>query len=81
MIVEVHFETGAIGAVHTHPHLQSTYILEGRFCFQIGKEEVVVSKGDTIAFPSSILHGTVCLERGVLLDIFTPMREDFVSCI
>ena len=78
MIVEVHFQAGAVGAVHTHPHVQSTYVKSGRFRFTIEGEPVEVTQGDTIAFPSNAEHGTLCLEEGVLLDIFTPMRKDFV---
>ena len=78
MIVEVHFEKGGVGSVHTHPHLQSTYVQSGRFLFTIGGKEGEVAQGDTIAFPSDIPHGTVCLEAGVLLDIFNPMRKDFI---
>lgn len=78
MIVEVHMEKGAVGSMHTHPHVQSTYVQSGRFCFTIDGEDVEVAQGDTIAFPSGIPHGTVCLEKGVLLDIFTPMRADFL---
>lgn len=78
MIVEVHFEKGAVGTLHTHPHIQSTYVKCGRFRFTVGGEPVEVGEGDTIAFPSGIEHGTLCLEKGVLLDIFTPMRADFV---
>ena len=78
MIVEVHFEKGGIGAVHTHPHLQSTYVQSGRFVFTIDGVENEVAQGDTIAFPSNIPHGTVCLEAGVLVDIFNPMRKDFL---
>ena len=78
MIVEVHMEEGGIGATHSHPHVQSTYVQSGRFRFTIDGEDVEVAQGDTIAFPSDIPHGTVCLEKGVLLDIFTPMRADFL---
>ena len=78
MIVEVNIEAGGVGSVHTHPHLQSTYVRSGRFRFTIDGEDVEVGPGDTIAFPSNIPHGTLCLESGTLLDIFTPMREDFV---
>ena len=78
MIVEVHFEKGGVGSMHTHPHLQSTYVQSGKFRFTIDGKDVEVAQGDTIAFPSDIPHGTVCLEAGVLLDIFTPMRKDFV---
>jgi quercetin dioxygenase-like cupin family protein len=41
-------------------------------------EAVEVGPGDTLAFPPNIPHGTLCLEAGTLLDIFTPMREDFI---
>ncbi len=78
MIVEVHFQKGGVGSMHTHPHLQSTYVQSGRFLFTIDGKVVEVSQGDTIAFPANILHGTVCLEAGILLDIFSPMRKDFV---
>ena len=78
MIVEVNFETGAVGSVHTHPHCQNTYVKSGRFRFTVDGESVEVGPGDTLAFPSDIPHGTLCLEQGTLLDIFTPMREDFL---
>ena len=42
-------------------------------------EDVEVTAGDTLAFPANVPHGTLCLEAGNLLDIFTPMREDFVN--
>ena len=78
MIVEVNFEVGGVGSVHTHPHCQNTYVKSGKFRFTIDGEPVEVGPGDTIAFPSNIPHGTLCLEAGTLLDIFTPMREDFI---
>ena len=78
MIVEVVFETGGVGTVHTHPHAQNTYVLCGRFRFTIDGEPVEVGPGDTIAFPPDIPHGTLCLEAGTLLDMFAPMREDFI---
>jgi len=78
MIVEVNFEAGSVGSVHTHPHCQNTYVKSGRFRFTIDGAPVEVGPGDTIAFPADIPHGTLCLEPGTLLDIFTPMREDFI---
>ena len=78
MIVEVVCEQGGVGSVHTHPHWQNTYIRKGRFRFTIDGAEHEVAEGDSIAFPPDIPHGMVCLEAGALLDIFTPMRKDFV---
>jgi quercetin dioxygenase-like cupin family protein len=78
MCVENHFDAGAVGPVHSHPHTQITYVAEGRFRFTIGGEVKEVSRGDTLCKQNGISHGCVCLEKGVLLDFFTPMREDFV---
>ena len=78
MIVEVNFEAGGVGSVHTHPHCQNTYVKSGRFRFTIDGAPVEVGPGDTIAFPPDLPHGTLCLEAGTLLDIFSPMREDFL---
>lgn len=79
MCVENRFEKGAVGAMHSHPHTQITYVAEGAFEFTIGDEKKVVRKGDTMLKQNSVIHGCVCLEPGVLVDYFTPMREDFVK--
>ena len=79
MQVEVHFEKGAIGAMHSHPHTQLTYVLEGKFEFTIGDEKKIVEKGDTLYKVADVVHGCVCLEKGILLDTFTPYREDFLK--
>ena len=78
MTVEVCFEAGGVGSLHTHPHCQNTYVLSGRFRFTVDGEAVEVGPGDTLAFPPDVPHGTLCLEAGTLLDTFTPMREDFI---
>ena len=79
MVVEVAFEQGGVGAAHTHPHVQSTYVIRGAFEFTIDGEKVVVRQGDTITFESNALHATLCLEEGALLDVFAPWREDFLG--
>ena len=78
MCVENHFETGSVGALHSHPHTQITYIVSGAFEFEIDGEKRVVRAGDTLLKKNGVVHGCVCLEKGVLVDFFTPMREDFV---
>ena len=78
MCVENSFEKGAVGALHSHPHTQITYVSEGAFEFAIDGEKHVVRKGDTLLKEDGVVHGCVCLEKGVLIDMFTPMREDFV---
>ena len=78
MVVQVAFETGGIGAAHTHPHVQATYVASGRFIYTVGGTEYTLGPGDSVVVAPNELHGTKCLEAGVLVDIFTPMRKDFV---
>lgn len=79
MLVENHFKKGMEGALHSHPHTQITYVAEGAFEFTIGDVTKVVRKGDSMLKQDSVIHGCKCVEDGILLDIFTPMREDFVN--
>jgi quercetin dioxygenase-like cupin family protein len=79
MQVEVHFADGAIGYMHKHPHEQLTYVLSGEFEFTIGDEKKIVKAGDTLYKRPDIMHGCTCLKAGVLLDTFTPQREDFLK--
>ena len=81
MTVEVAFETGAVGTEHTHPHTQCSYVLSGRFSYTGEGESTILEPGDSIVVPGSLVHGTVCLEKGVLLDVFTPAREDFAAAL
>lgn len=78
MCVENHFEAGAVGNLHSHPHTQITYVAEGEFAFTIDHETRVVKKGDTLLKEHGVEHGCTCVKKGILLDIFTPMREDFL---
>jgi quercetin dioxygenase-like cupin family protein len=78
MVVAFGFETGAVGALHRHPHLQSTYVESGRFRFAIGAERFDVGPGDSFVIPSDAEHGCECLEAGRLIDSFTPRRDDFL---
>lgn len=78
MCVENDFERGAVGAPHSHMHTQITYVVSGRFSFTIDDETREVGPGDTLLKENGVVHGCTCLEAGKLLDIFTPMREDFL---
>ena len=79
MTVEVGFDTGTEGALHSHPHTQCSYVLSGRFKYTIEDESVELKPGDSVIVPSGKIHGTVCLEAGKLLDVFTPARQDFIK--
>lgn len=79
MSVEVHFEKGAIGAVHTHPHEQISYVLSGSFEFELEGKKTILHGGDTYYVEPNVPHGVVALEDSIILDIFTPQREDFLK--
>ena len=78
MAVEVGFDKGTVGTLHSHLHTQCSYVLAGRFSYTVDGEESILEPGDSVIVPGGASHGTTCLEAGTLLDIFTPCREDFL---
>jgi len=78
MVVEVHFDTGVTAPLHAHRHEQITYVMSGKFEFTVGEKTYTVGAGDSLYKEPHIEHGATCLEAGVLLDVFTPHREDFI---
>ncbi len=79
MLVKVKFEKGAIGSLHHHYHTQLSYVAEGVFEVEIDGVKKVLNTGDVFHAAPNLIHGAVCLEAGMLVDIFSPMREDFVG--
>lgn len=79
MMVEVTFDKDGIGVAHRHVHEQITYVAKGSFEFVIEGEAHIVRQGDSLYFPSNALHGCTALEDGILVDVFTPQREDFLK--
>lgn len=79
MLVKVAFEKGGIGTVHQHHHTQITHVESGVFEVEIDGEKQMLNAGDAFFIPSNVWHGAVCMEAGVLIDVFSPMREDFIK--
>ncbi len=80
MIVKILFqEVGAEGALHSHFHSQSTYIASGKFEVQIDGEKKILSAGDGFYTEPDVPHGLICIEPGVVIDTFSPMRLDFLK--
>lgn len=78
MLVKAKFDKGAIGALHEHHHSQVTYVESGVFEMTIGEEKKIIRKGDGYYVPPHVIHGCICLEPGLLIDVFSPLREDFL---
>lgn len=78
MLVKAEFQKGSIGPIHHHFHSQVTYVESGAFEVTIGKEKKQLRTGDAFYIPPHEPHGAICLEAGVLIDVFSPIREDFM---
>lgn len=78
MMVEVSFNKGSKGSLHSHEHLQISYVAKGSFEFTIGECTRIVTQSDSVYIPANIQHGVAALEDGILVDVFNPMREDFL---
>ena len=70
---------GAVGTMHEHYHSQATYVASGKFELTIGEEKRILEAGDGYYVAPDVLHGCVCLEAGILIDTFSPMRADFLK--
>ena len=79
MMVKVKFKAGGIGPVHDHIHSQVTYVVQGAFEMFINGETQVIRGGDSFFIPPHVPHGAVCIEDGMLIDVFSPHREDFLN--
>lgn len=79
MLVKVEFQKGAVGALHEHYHSQISHVESGVFEITIDGEKRVLKAGDAYYIPPHVVHGALCLEPGVLIDVFSPHREDFIK--
>jgi len=79
MMVRVWFDQGAVGQLHSHYHSQVSYVESGTFDVTVGDETHTLKAGDSFFIPPHVEHGAVCREAGVLLDVFSPVREDFLA--
>ena len=77
MLVKASFETGAEGYMHEHYHSQIAYVESGVFDVTVDGETKRLKAGDSFLMTPHVMHGAICIEAGVLLDMFSPIREDF----
>ncbi|MDX6289504.1 MAG: hypothetical protein QOH42_1303 [Blastocatellia bacterium] len=80
MICRLRIAPKVVTPAHDHPHEQMTIVERGRALFTIGDEQRIASAGDVLHFPPGTWHGATMLEEEVILvDIFSPIREDFLT--
>lgn len=78
MVCEFFVKKGAVLQEHHHMHLQNTYIICGKLEFTVDGETKVVTDGDSILMEPNAPHSVVGLEDTRVIDVFSPMRKDFL---
>ena len=80
MVCRLRIAPRVVTAVHAHPHEQITLVERGRLRFTVGGTDRLSSAGDILHFPAHCEHGATMLdEEVVLIDIFSPVRSDFLA--
>jgi quercetin dioxygenase-like cupin family protein len=79
MVAQIYLKKGAVVPEHHHESEQITYILEGALKFELEGKEVVVHKGEVLHIPSNVPHRAVALEDTLDLDVFCPIRMDWIT--
>jgi quercetin dioxygenase-like cupin family protein len=78
LMTEFRFDQGAVLPRHKHPHEQTGYLVSGRVELVIGTETHQASAGDSWCIPGDVEHSAVALESSVALEVFAPVREDYL---
>ena len=79
MVVRWEFKKGGSAASHSHPHEQIVMMVSGRLRLAVGDEEMILGLGDIVVIPPNVPHEAEALEDTVVIDIFSPPREDFLA--
>jgi quercetin dioxygenase-like cupin family protein len=77
MVVQVTLEEGAVVPAHRHPHEQISYVIEGELSMDVEGRTHVLGAGDSLPFPSDVEHGATALKRTLVVDTFSPPREEY----
>jgi len=81
LLTEFRLSEGSQLPRHAHPHEQTGYLVSGKMLLSIGEDEFHVEPGDSWCIPSNVEHGAQILEDSVAIEIFSPVREDYLPDI
>ena len=79
MLAQIYLKRGALVPMHAHESEQMTYILQGALRFLIAGEEITVREGEVLHIPSRVPHQSEALEDTLELDVFSPIRTEWVE--
>jgi unsaturated pyranuronate lyase len=77
-VARIHLAAGAVVPRHQHENEQVANVIAGRLRFVVGEEELLVGAGESIALPANVPHEVTALEDALVIDVFSPVREDWV---
>jgi quercetin dioxygenase-like cupin family protein len=77
MLVRHLMQPGWLGARHSHPHDQLVYVIRGHIRFTGGDKTFEARTGDNFVVPGGVEHQASAIEESEVLDVFTPVREDY----
>jgi unsaturated pyranuronate lyase len=81
MLAQIYLKRGALVPMHSHESEQMTYILQGALKCLVGGEEIMVREGEVLHIPSGTPHQAEALEDTFELDVFSPIRQDWVETV
>jgi quercetin dioxygenase-like cupin family protein len=79
MIAQCYLKRGALVPMHAHDSEQMTYVLQGALRFHVAGEEVTVREGEVLHIPGAVAHQTEALEDTLELDVFSPVRKEWLD--
>jgi len=79
LLSEVTMEAGAVVPWHSHPHEQIGYLISGRLLMEVGDEKMELGPGDTWLIPGGVPHQATAIERSLVIDVFSPVREEYID--
>lgn len=78
MVCKMNYEDGNFATEHVHPQEQSGYVISGRFLMTVDKDVYELEPGDSYVVPGNVPHSFKVLEAGEVIDVFTPIRRDYL---
>jgi len=79
MLAQTYLKRGAQVPMHSHDSEQMTYVLQGALRFLVDGEEIIVKEGEVLHIPSGTPHQAEALEDTFELDVFSPIRTDWLE--
>ena len=79
MLAQIYLKRGALVPMHSHDSEQMTYILQGALRFLVAGEEIIVREGEVLHIPGGVPHQAEALEDTFELDVFSPIRGDWLA--